>query len=184
VTSVLRFLPPAATLFLLLASGPRNTFANASESSSCLATINSVASEMKRKGALVKYSFDYFTEKYFDLTPQGALRVEFVLGTMPSPQMSRANGISANIMSSPVLQAGYAKRIFSECRDAGGVGFGLSNTDWGISYLFTSAGDFLEMYCSHDRKDPKFNLRATFVYHPAGRSLDGSCTYIYVNRNR
>jgi hypothetical protein len=145
---------------------------------SCQGTVDQISTKMRQMGTSVKVTVDIEYNKVFDLALQGQSSIYFLLSN-ERELGTRRSSVATNIMSSPVLMQSFVRHIFSRCLGTGLVSFGLSNTDWFERYAFTSTGSLLIKYCSHERSDPKFNKRATYVVHPTGPSLDGSCTYIY-----
>jgi len=146
----------------------------------CQGTVDQIVTEIRQMGTSVRVTVDSEHREVFDLALQGQGSVYFLLPDSGTPSTKNIS-VARNIMNSPALQKAYARRIFSKCLGTGSVDFGFNHSDWFKSYVFTSSGVLLERFCSHDRNDPVFRRRATYVDHPTGRSLHGSCTYIYTS---
>jgi hypothetical protein len=167
-----------SNLYLLPITPGVRDLSQARAERSCQGTVDQISAEMRQMGTSVRVTVDIEYKEVFDLALQGQGSIYFLLSN-ERELGTRRSSVATNIMSSPVLMQSFVRRIFSNCLGTGLISFGLSNTDWFEDYAMTSAGSLLVKYCSSERSDPKFNRRATYVVHPTGRSLYGSCTYIY-----
>lgn len=148
----------------------------------CNNAIEGVKQEISKLGSDVTARQQSGQSEVFDLELQGRKSLHFTLGEqyLREGMGSAENNPVNKVMGSNDQLQGFAKKLFSTCRSVGKVSFGMYGSDWIENYAYSSKGILVVEKCSHDPNDIAFKRRATYVDHPEGPSLNGSCTYIYL----